>query len=170
MKNSNYEIRKCTCSDEALLVPVSRELEIYNSVVSYRCNTCSKIIKITPMGSIGTLFSVGVLAVFIIAYLQLSGAGRPGWGDYAIVLFSVLFLAAIIVPPLLKHRCYPTMPSERHVELSVNDEVPKHMVAKLIYAIEWFGFLNGMLAPILFIAGVLGIAALIGYINFLFFQ
>ena len=171
MKNSDLKIRKCTCSDEARLMPASRELEIYNSVISYQCDTCEKEVKITPLGSIGTLLTVGLLAIGIIAYLQLSGIGQPTIGDYAIVVFSMICLAAITVPPLLKHQCFPVIPSDIPVDgLPIDDDASKHMFAKIIFAIEGFGFLFGMLAPILLIAGVLGIAALIGYANYLWFQ
>lgn len=170
MKNSGFKNRKCTCSDKAQLKPTLRELEIYNSVVLYQCDTCAKEVKITPLGSIGTLLTVGLLAISIIAYLQLTGIGQPDIGDYAIVIFSIICLAAITVPPLLKHQRFPTLPSYISPEPPIDDDTSKHIFAKIIFAIEGFGFLFGMLAPILFIAGVLGIAALIGYANYLWFQ
>lgn len=152
-------------------MPESRELEIYNSVISYQCDTCAKEVKITPLGSIGTLLTVGLLAICIIAYMQLSGVGQPTIGDYAIVVFSIICLAAITVPPLLKHQRFPVIPSDIPVdELPIDDDSSKHVFAKIIVAIEGLGFLFGMLAPILFIAGFLGIAALIGYANHLWFQ
>jgi hypothetical protein len=171
MEDSDKKIRKCTCTEEARLMPESRELEIYNSVISYQCDTCAKEVKITPLGSIGTLITVGLLAIGIIAYMQLSGVGKPTIWDYAIVGFSIVCLAAITVPPLLTHQRFPVIPSDISVdELPTDDDSSKHMFAKIIVAIEGLGFLFGMLAPILFIAAVLGVATLIGYANYLWFQ
>ncbi|MDG1286298.1 MAG: hypothetical protein P8P30_01900 [Rickettsiales bacterium] len=41
---------------------------------------------------------------------------------------------------------------------------------RLIIGLEKLGFIVGFLAPILLIAAVLGVAALIGYINFTYFS
>lgn len=170
MRNSDYSVRKCTCSDEAHLIPILHKLEIYNSVISYQCDTCSKEIKITPMGSTGMLITVGIIAIGILAYLQLSGSGQPGLLNYAIVAFTIICLAAITVPQLLTHQRYPILHAENTHELQINNEFSKHILAKPISLIERLGFLFGLLAPVLFIACVLGGAALIGYINFTFFN
>jgi hypothetical protein len=170
MDKTVYEARKCTCSEQAQLLPIERKLERYNSVICYECDSCAKKVEITPLGSIGVLITVATLAIGIIAYLQLSGVGQPDFIDYMIVLFCIICIAGVTVPQLLKHNRYPLMPSKDAIGLPLEENSSRHILAKPISFIEGFGFLLGLIAPIIFIACFLGLAALIGYINFTYFQ
>jgi predicted RNA-binding Zn-ribbon protein involved in translation (DUF1610 family) len=43
------EVRKCSECGEATLIPISRDMEIYNSITRYKCETCDTDVEIKPL-------------------------------------------------------------------------------------------------------------------------
>ena len=162
------EKRICSKCGQPAMMLVERKMEIYNSVYVYRCASCQNEVELVPQGSIGAQFSLGMVFAVVI------------WGifyfdRYNTVTDWVIFAVVVSVMPgmalfqLWKHRRYQAVESPESVaSLEVSETAA--ITKKPVMWVEGLGILAGMLAPILFIAAFLGIAAIIGFINFTFFQ
>lgn len=149
-------------------MPVSREMQIYNSRVNYTCKTCATKVELVPLASIGTIAMVGLLVLGFWGFILFQGAGYPS--GIALGLYGAAIIALVFITgtSLLKHIQNPAIEDNKPsmaFDSASDDGLPK----RAVYWLEKFGLLAGLLAPIVVIAGVLGIAALIGYINFTYF-
>jgi DNA-directed RNA polymerase subunit RPC12/RpoP len=162
------DLRKCARCGKPALKPVSRELQIYNSVVHYKCSECEAEVDLTPIASIGVLTMVGTLAIAFWGFILFTGAVPPGWIALTLFGLAILALGFVTLAPALAHHQNPVVKSDVPAELPV-DNKGSHIARRPIIWIERFGFLAGLLAPLLLIFGVLAIATLIGYINYTFF-
>lgn len=165
------KIRKCMQCGEDRLYPVSRSLQIYNSVIQHECEGCGEKVSVTPAASIGILITVGLLA---LAFWYFILFGRNSFYDlYTIIAFGVAVAAFLFVtiPPILVHVMNPIAKGinteEPNIEITSGE---KHIAKRPILWLERLGMIAGMLTPLIFIAIFLGIAALIGYVNYTFFE
>lgn len=161
-------IRRCAECAQPKLLPISRRMQVYSSVIRYKCSNCAAEVDITPMASIGVFTMAGILALSFWGWIVFGGSGAPGYlvlslfGGAGIVFFLVIFSY------LAKHFLNPLTSSggQGHLPEIADDD---HIARKPILFVERLGYFSGMLIPLAIITGVLGISALIGYINFTFF-
>jgi hypothetical protein len=154
---------------EPTMDPLSREMKLYNSVYHYECRSCGASLDLVPPASIGFGMTVGVIVLAFWAFILFHGSSSPGVWALIVYFIACCGLAAVWLPEALKYRLYPVVLSG----LSVDDfhaHGSNNYAAKMITLIEKLGFLAGLMAPIAIILGVLGLAALIGYVNFTFFE
>ncbi len=102
-------------------------------------------------------------------FILFRGAGNPSGA--ALIVYGAAFLALAIVwlPPILIHIQCPPVSGEPIVD-EKGAHNSTHLFACLITFVEKLGFLGGLLAPVVFIAIILGAATVVGYINFTFFH
>ena len=163
------KIRQCTNCNKPSMMPVSRKMQIYNSVLNYECPECHTKLELVPMASIGIQFMVGLLAIGVWGAILFSGSMMPGTITFAIFGIAVLTLLAMTITNILKHRRNPVC-ADLETPLVQEVEASAHIAKRPILWMEKFGFLAGLIMPILLIAMVLGISAAIGYINFTYFN
>jgi hypothetical protein len=163
------KIRTCASCRQPTMTPVSREMQIYHSVYHYECNSCGHKLDMVPVASIGTGVAIGGIALAFWGVVLFHGSGAPSWIALGIYGTAILALATIWVPQMLKYRQCPAVP-DRHEIGDLKSNGPTHLVARLIMVIERMGALAGFAAPIILIVMILGVATLIGYINFTYFQ
>ncbi|MCY0149299.1 hypothetical protein OEG84_23590 [Hoeflea sp. G2-23] len=149
-------------------MPVSRKMQIYNSIVHYKCGNCDAEVDITPAASIGVATTVGILALGFWGWVLFRGSGSPGF--IALSLYGVVGLIYFwfTLTPLMKHFRNPLLKHGEPVQTPV-DPANAHIARRPILWIESLGYFAGLIAPLIFIICVLGGAALIGYINFTYF-
>ncbi len=162
------QIRKCADCGEPSLTPVARELQIYNSVIHYKCDNCGNELELTPLASIGVLMTVGVLVLAFWAYILFSDIAPPGPIALSLFGLAILALGYVTVVPLLAHILNPAITSDAVADVDITG-ADKHAAKRVILWVEGLGLLAGLLAPVLLIAGVLAVSAAIGYINFTYF-
>lgn len=165
------KIRKCSKCGEVKLLPVSRELQIYNSVILHKCDGCGEKVEITPPASIGILITCGVLALgFWYAILFW---GNSYFDIYTVLMFgiAVAAFAFVTLPPIIKLIKNPEIKDTGvdAKELPI-DNGAQHFAKRPILWLERLGMIAGLLSPLIFIAIILGVATLIGYINFTYFK
>mgnify|MGYP007022652652 CR=1 FL=1 len=163
------KIRTCAPCKKPEMSPVSHVIKPFHSVYEYKCPNCGETTEIVPTASIGVGVTVGGLALTFWGFILFWGPGYPSVLALTLFAGAILALLAIWVPEILKHRLYPAVPNSS-APLNIPSQGNKGLIAKLIVLIEKMGFLVGLLTPIAFIMMFLGIAALIGYINFTFFE
>ncbi|WP_162651623.1 hypothetical protein [Lentilitoribacter sp. Alg239-R112] len=163
------EIRTCMECKEPTLVPISREMQIYNSVIHYKCETCDGKIEIQPLASIGVLIAVGASALAFWGYITFRRAYSADIISVSIYSVAVLAFLFVTVTPLLAHIMNPVV-KKVDGELPNLESNSKHLAGKQIVWLEGFGILGGLIAPFIFAIIVLGIAFIIGYINYTFFE
>ena len=154
---------------EPTLVPISREMKIYNSVVHYKCETCDSKVEIQPLASIGVLIAVGASALAFWGYISFRRSYSADIVSVSIYGVAVLAFLFVTVVPLLAHVMNPVVKKVDGELLTIEDD-SEHMAKKQIIWLEGFGILGGLIAPFIFALIVLGIAFLIGYINYSFFE
>lgn len=165
------KIRKCSKCGEAKLRPVSRNLQIYNSVIQHVCEGCGGKVEITPPASIGLLITVGLLALGF--WYAIMFWGNSHFDIYTVLMFgvAVVAFAFVTLPPIIKLIKNPEIleTSAEDDELPINKGA-QHFAKRPILWLERLGMIAGLLAPLIFVAIILGVAALIGYINFTYFE
>lgn len=162
------EVRKCKACGAPSLTPVSRKLEIYNSVIRHECSACGAQVDITPPASIGVITTVSVLALAILGFLVFSGPVPPGWIGLSFFALAILGVAYVTIVPAWVHVQNPIVEDETVAEPPLENS-DHHAAKGVILWVERLGVLGGMLAPLLLIVVVLGVATLIGYVNFTYF-
>ncbi len=162
--------RLCPNCKTPTMMPISRRLQIYNSVICYKCSKCEKDVELIPLASIGVLLVVGLLALGFWGMILFSGPGQPGTISLIIFASASLSLFGTTAAQALKHRRYPVSRNNASPPISLEISSGSHVAKRAILWVEKLGFVAGMLAPIIFIALILGIAAIIGYINFTYFE
>lgn len=159
--------RKCSKCSEPTLMVVSRKMELYNSVYKFECSNCGEKVDIVPQGSIAMQFTVSALFAGFVWFVFMEG-GQNGWIDYIAYSMVVLALPIMSAMQLQTHYDNPVVDKQaKKVHLTM--EKSASLTQKPVTFVENLGFLAGLLAPLLVIAVVLGIAAAIGYVNFTFF-
>lgn len=161
--------RTCAYCKNPEMVPVARIMKTYHTEYSYKCQNCGKTLELVPPASIGVGMTVSGLVLAFWGFILFRGPGDPSL--LAMFLFAVaaLALAWIWVPQALKYRLFPSVPNPSAQD-DIHVESTTAFASRLIIPLEKMGFLAGLVAPIVLIAGILGIAALIGYVNFTFFE
>ncbi len=160
--------RKCAKCGKPEMSPVERKMEIYNSVYIFKCENCRHEVELEPSASIGSKISLGLVLAFVvwgIFYFDQYNTATD-WVIFAVV---VSFLPGLALYQLWKREKYPVVEGGENVEpleLSPTQAITK----KPVLWLEGLGMLGGLLAPLLFIIAFLGVAAIIGFINFSFFQ
>jgi uncharacterized protein (DUF983 family) len=162
------QLRKCAHCGAPSLTPVSRELQIYNSVVHYKCEKCGTELELTPSASIGTVTTAGLFALGLWGLLLFTDPFPPGWISLTLYGLAILAFGFVTLRPALDHLRNPIIETSHKADLNVEGQ-DHHIARKPILLIERFGFLGGLMAPILLFAGVMAIASIIGFINFTYF-
>lgn len=160
--------RNCAHCGKPGLTPQSREMAIFNSVIRYRCSECGTEVDITPVASIGIMTTIGLLALLFWGFILFWDKFRSGVVATSLFGLAILAFGFITIVPLLKHLRNPVIKSSPPVNLVV-EKATVHIAERLIILIEGFGFLAGLLAPVIAIIGVLAVAAVIGFVNFTYF-
>lgn len=161
--------RICAQCNKPEMVPVSRVMKTYNSVYSYRCRNCDETLEMVPPASIGVGLMVGALALAFWGFVLHWGAGSPSTLALVIWAGAGLAVAAIWVPEILKYWLYPEGPEQPDSEeIALADDTA--FSQRVVSPLERLGFVAGLFAPVVIIAGILGIATLIGYVNYTFFE
>ncbi len=168
--------RKCAQCGEPTLKPIERKMEIYNSVYAYKCSNCQHEVELEPYGSLGFQVTLGFLFAPVVWFLFMDDHGDwPSWSNMptlieaGILLIIVLFFPVLTLLEMRKHARYRLVDRNEvreHMEVSPTPHIGK----KPILWIEKLGFFGGLLAPIIIIVVVLGIATIIGFINFVYFD
>ncbi|MEP2986051.1 MAG: hypothetical protein ABJP08_22615, partial [Roseibium sp.] len=65
-------------------------MQIYNSIVHYKCGNCNTEVDITPPASIGVATTVGILALGFWGWILLRGSGSPDF--IALLLYGAVGL------------------------------------------------------------------------------
>lgn len=163
------EIRRCAQCNQSSLMPVSRKMQVYNSIIHYKCNNCDAELDITPLASIGVVTMVGILALGFWGLILSRGSGAPGTlvlGLYGAAVVALLLVTGL---PIIKHLQNPVMKNGMQSQMSVTS-TDAHIFKEPIIWIEKFGYVAGLFAPLVIVLCVLGGAALIGYVRFTYFQ
>lgn len=163
------EIRRCAQCEQSTLMPASRKMQVFNSVIRYKCDNCDAEIDITPLASIGVVTMVGILALGFWGLILFRGSGVPGM--LALGLYGAAVVALVLVTglPIIKHLQNPAIKSAVQSQMSVTS-TDAHIFKGPIIWIEKFGYVAGLFAPLVIVLCVLGGAALIGYVRFTYFQ
>ena len=149
-------------------MPVSRKMQIYNSIVHYKCGNCDAEVDITPAASIGVATMVGILALGFWGWILLRGSGSPDLTTLSLYGAAGLIFFWITLTPLAVNYKNPVLKGGETIGVPV-DPKDAHLAKKPILWIENLGYCSGLIAPLIFIVCVLAGAALIGYINFTYF-
>ncbi|PCI34453.1 MAG: hypothetical protein COB54_01315 [Alphaproteobacteria bacterium] len=157
------------------MMPDSRGFTGMETTVTYLCPTCEATVEIQSMGQAGLKLAVGLIVLAVVTFMVLENPGPWDMVDYLLYsgfVFVVLYLPASILIPHWAHR----VTGERDMAADSLDfgtddfaRTIQDPVQKGIIRFERFGFLGGFIAPLIFIALVLGAATLIGMINFYYF-
>ncbi len=162
------KIRRCAQCQEPKLMPISRKMQIYNSIIHYKCANCAAEVDITPMASIGVATMVGMLAFGFWGWIAFKGSGALDILNLS--LYGAVGIAFIFftLEPFIKHVRNPLLNEGEEVQISV-DPANAHIAKEPILWIENFSYFSGLLAPLIIVLCVLAGAALIGYVNFTYF-
>lgn len=163
------KFRTCAYCKKPEMAPVARIMKTYHTEYGYKCQSCGKTLELMPPASIGVGVTVSGLALVFWGFILFRGPGYPSLLAISLFATAALALAWVWVPQALKYRLFPSVPN-----LSAEDDIRvvniTPFASRLILPLEKMGFLVGLVAPIVIIAGILGVAALIGYVNFTFFE
>lgn len=149
-------------------MPVSRRLQVYNSVIHYECKNCSAGVDITPAASIGVLTMVGILAFSFWGWIIFRRDGVPDILALSLFATAVIAFFVIALSPLIKHFQNPVVTTAAKTDLPVAAG-DRHIAKGPILWVENLGYFAGLLVPVIVVLGVLGAATLIGYVNFTYF-
>ena len=113
--------------------------------------------------------TAGLLVLLFWGYILFRNSNHPDFISLSIYGLAIVAFIFVTGPPLLLHVMNPLVNnSDRETpELIVKS---KHVAMKPIIWLEKLGLLGGMLAPLFLILIVLGAAALIGYVNYTYFN
>jgi len=145
-------------------------MEIYNSVGQYQCNNCGYIVEIAPVASAGVFATVGMLVLAFWGYF-LFVHSRPTDSIITIFLYGAAVLAVLVIvgATLRKNTRNPIVKATAEAP-DVSTVSGEHVGKRAILWVEKLGFFAGLIAPLFIIAALLGVAALIGYINYTYFS
>lgn len=162
------KLRKCEKCGAETLVPISKKMAPTHSTTSYECSSCGFKVEITPAASLGmhlTIYAIVAAFLWLIFFAE----------SYSNSLLSIItFWAAMAILPALavlglwqSHK-NPEVPDSPQIDIQdpINQQ---HALKRPIDWLEGKNTLIGLLAPIILIVAVLGLAAIIGFINFTYF-
>lgn len=162
-------LRKCAKCGEPAMEPVARKMDFYNSVYHYKCSKCEHEVELVPLASIGVQITIGLLVAIVVWFIFFTKNSSHD------LLNLILFFAVMSIVPgmalyqLWKHYSYGVVDySKTRTHMDVDET--KNITKSPVVWVEKFGFLGGLLAPIALIVVVLGTAAVIGFINFTYFD
>ncbi len=169
-------LRKCANCGEPAMEPVEHKMELYNSICTYKCSNCGHEIELTPVASYGAMTTLGFFGALFVWFIFMDDHGDwPGPNNMPTIFQGLILLAIISFFPVQallekrKHTRYPIIESkDQPPPLAI--EKTGHVGQRLILFIEKTGFIGSMLAPIIIATLILGTAAIIGFINFTYFD
>lgn len=159
--------RNCATCKTPSMTFEARKMEIFNFVYTYRCETCGEAARLLPAASIGVRVTVGGLALAFWWIVLNHGSGSPGTLAKAAMGIALIAYVWLWLPEILKHWLYHAVSNSEEIRLET--DAPESGLGQIIQKLEAFGMLGGLVAPIVLIAGILGLASLVGYINFTYF-
>lgn len=161
--------RICGSCKKPTLIPVSRKREPYNTVVGYLCQNCGRKIDIVPAFSVGSGLAIAwaVLGFWYFVFFHNSVYNST----LSISLYAGAVVTVVLVwgPECLRHWMNPVAKGGDAVEVKLEKEGRGSVTSALIWC-ERFGFLGGLIAPVVFASVFLGVAAILGLINYTYFQ
>ena len=160
-------IRKCGKCSEPTLNPIERKLGIYNSTISYKCTNCGDEIELVPLGSLGVQMCIYLLLALIVWFIFIGNNASTNSVIIFVLLMSIMPVTVLF--GISKHLKGPKIANGENVNIDVGG-AKGNIFKKPINWVERKNFVVGLLSPLIFIGLILGIAAIIGYINFTFFQ
>lgn len=167
------EIRKCGKCAESALKPVIRHMQIYNSVTTFECEHCGNKVEIIPLASTGMLGTVGLLVMAFWGVVLFRDGTHIGMLGTSLFTLAGLALLATLVSNLRPHVKNPIdgkgrLADDAQPDIMLN-EAESHIAKSPLTWLENMGLIAGLVAPLLVIGLVLGLAAMIGYISFTYF-
>ncbi|CUH89908.1 hypothetical protein PH5382_03863 [Phaeobacter sp. CECT 5382] len=161
--------RICGSCKKPTLIPVSRKREPYNTVVGYLCQNCGRKIDIVPAFSVGSGLAIAwaVLGFWYFVFFHNSVYNST----LSISLYAGAVVTVVLVwgPECLRHWMNPVAKGGDAVEVKLEKEGRGSVTSALIWC-ERFGFFGGLIAPVVFASVFLGAAAILGLINYTYFQ
>lgn len=161
--------RTCQNCGEPTLAPKVKTMSATNSTTRYECNNCAYKVDLIPPGSLGVQLAIYAIVSVFLWFIFFTGPGPNSLFSVVVFGVSMAILPAISVSGLWKNHANPEVPDSPGTD--VHDlKAETHMLKGPIDWIERRNALVGLIAPIVLIAAVLGVAALIGFINFTYFE
>lgn len=167
--------RKCRACGHKGMIPDNRVFTGMETTLTYICPACDATVEMKSLSQAGLILTVGSILLAIVTFISTEGPLPWDMGDYLLymgLVILVFYMPANILYPYWRH----PVTGEKNISTanaSVEDEEFiknfKDPMQRGIIRFERFGFLGGILIPILFIAVILGMATVIGMINFYYF-
>lgn len=161
--------RKCQNCGEPTLAPKVKTMSATNSTTRYECSNCAYKVDLIPPGSLGVQLTVYFIISVFLWFIFFTGPGPNSLFSVIIFWAVMAILPAISVSELWKNHCNPEVQDSSRKDID-DHKANKHLLKGPIDWIERRNTLVGLMAPILLIAVVLGLAALVGFINFTYFE
>ncbi|WP_143521460.1 hypothetical protein [Pseudovibrio sp. Tun.PSC04-5.I4] len=147
--------------------PIARHMQIYNSAYTYQCEICSNQVEVIPLASIGQLITVGLLVLTFWAVILFREGAQPGLVGpiiFATAGLALLFTIASHLSPHWRNKIVNDAETPNFADIK-QDQIA---IKSPIIWLENLGLLAGLIAPIVVIFLVLGLATLVGYVTYTF--
>jgi len=161
-------LRKCSQCGEPNMAPFARKMEPYNSVYHYKCSNCQHEVELVPPASSGMQLSIGLMVAAAVWFIFF-GDNMPKLSSLAIYLVVMGIVPGMALYNLWKQYSYGIVDNNMSpAEMEVDDtkKIPKSPIVW----VEKRGLLGGFLVPVVLVIVVLGAAAILGYINYTYFD
>ena len=167
--------RRCrTCGDEGMM-PDSRVFTGMETTLTYICPACDAAVEMKSLSQAGLILTVGSIILAVVTFISVQGPLPWDMTDYLLYLGLVILVFYMPANILYPYWCHPVT-GEKNISTAragiADSEFIKNNKDPLqrgIIRFERFGFLGGILIPLLFIVVILGMATVIGMINFYYF-
>lgn len=150
------------------MAPFARKMEPYNSVYHYKCSNCQHEVELVPPASSGMQLSIGLMVAAAVWFIFF-GDNMPKLSSLAIYLVVMGIVPGMALYNLWKQYSYGIVDNNMSpAEMEVDDtkKIPKSPIVW----VEKRGLLGGFLVPVVLVIVVLGAAAILGYINYTYFD
>ena len=168
-----FGVRKCGKCACPTLMPLKRHMQIYNSVTTYKCENCGNQVEIIPLASTGMLGTIGLLVMAFWGVILFRDGSHTGMLGSILYALAGLALLATLVSNIRPHVKNPIadkgpLPDVAPPDIALN-KAESHIAKSPLIWLEKQGLITGLVAPLIAIGLVLGVAALIGYVSFTYF-
>lgn len=160
-----FEVRKCGKCACPTLMPLKRHMQIYNSVTTYKCENCGNQVEIIPLASTGMLGTIGLLVMAFWGVILFRDGSHTGMLGSILYALAGLALLATLVSNIRPHVKNPIADKGPLPDVAPN-KAESHIAKSPLIWLENMGLIAGLVAPLIVIGLVLGLATLIGYVSF----
>lgn len=161
--------RKCQFCGEPTLAPKAKTMSATNSTTRYECTNCAFKVDLIPSGSLGVQLTVFSVVAMFLWFIFFTGPGPNSLLSVVAFWAAMAILPAMSVSGLWKNYKNPEIQGSHRKEID-DPKADKHILKRPIEWIERRHTLVGLMAPLVLIAGILGLAAIVGFINFTYFE